>query len=375
MRRPTPNAIVGLAMLVAFVLFLGFTFAIRGSLFGGGQKVDVMFERVSGLEVGAPVYVAGVYAGEVTQISYRPEHLGKPVVVTLGLHRNILFHRGTKVSIVQSGLIGDRRIEIDPGSPEEPPLPSGEPVEGEPQFDIDRSLREGQQIVSDLAASIRSLRDFMTDEANVVAIRNSLQNAEKTFKALDEGISNANAILVENREDFRAAVQNIRDASERSSRLLDRAEQLVGNADTAVADTQRSINTSLQDIHDQIARVGDSLTTMGQQIAWTAEDTRAVLRDTLTRLDPMLENLDRASAEMADILTRVREGRGTLGQLINNPEPFREIERTARAIRRTFLGRTGIESTIRYEDLGAEPPPTPPATPAPGASPAPNGKP
>jgi len=345
MKRPTPSATVGFATLIAFVLFLGFTFAIRGTLFGGAMHLNVLFERVSGLEVGSPVYVAGVYAGEVTRISYQPQHMGKPVVVSLSLNQKFKFYRNANVKIIQSGIIGDKRVEIDPGTSEYPELPYGESIEGEPQFDIEQTLKQGQQIVEDLSLSIASLRQLITDEANLRAIRNTIQSLEHSIQTLND-------ILEENRENIQETTLNFREASERVDILLGRAETVVDHTDQGVAETRANLERSLKEIEDQVRRAGDNIEHLSVKVGKTADETTDLVSATQEQLGPTLEQIENAATSLNEILTSVREGKGTLGQLINNPSPFVELDRTLRAVRRALLGRSGIEATVSYEGLG-----------------------
>lgn len=356
MKRPTPSAAVGFATLVAFVLFLGFTFAIRGNLFGGSMELQVLFESVSGLEVGSPVYVAGVHTGAVTKISYQPGHMGKPVIVTISLNKNLKFYRNAKVQIVQLGLIGDKRLEIDPGTAEQPLLSDGEALDGLPQLNLDESLKQGQQIVTDLAVSIRSLRDLITDEANLGAIRNTLQSLEQSIK-------NLSAILEENRKNILDTTTNVREATARVGQLLDKADMLVTNTDKNIAETRASVDRSLQEIQNQFDRVGASFERLTEQLGTTADQATSLVLTSRGSVEPLLAELRSAAENLNAILVGVHEGRGTLGQIVNNPSPFIELDRTLRALRQTLLGRSGIEASVDYEPLGTDPDTLPVATP------------
>jgi phospholipid/cholesterol/gamma-HCH transport system substrate-binding protein len=338
---------VGLAALIAFLLFLGFTFLIRGNLFGAEMEVNVLFERVSGLEVGSPVYIAGVYAGEVTSISYRPQHMGKPVVVTLGLNRDFALYSNATVRIVQSGLIGDKRVELDPGTPEKAKLQSGEAVVGEPQFDVDQALRKSQAIVDDLAASIRSLRTLITDEANLGAVRNTIQ-------ALEESIGEINVILKENRENLRETTANLRTATERMNTLIESTQTAVDRTSNNLEETQQAVVRALDQFEKQATRGAEQFEQVANRMESTLEETRTLVANTNEKLAPAFDNAAAAAESLNQLLVQLREGKGTLGRLINDPSPFVELDRLLRGIRQALLGGPGTEVTIRYEDVGAQ---------------------
>ncbi len=366
-RRPTPTALVGFVALGSLLLLLGFTFLIKKALFGPRREINVLYERISGLEVGSPVYVAGVYAGEVVRISYRPQYLGMPVVVTVAIKHKFDIHQDANIQIAQAGLLGDKRIEIDPGTTDAPLVSDGDTITGQPQFDMGRSFKEAQQIVSDLAVSVRSLRDFLTDEANLGALRNSLKALEETLINVNGVVLRVDGLLTQNERDMNELVANLHELSGQALRIAGKAEKLVDTSDREIAA-----------LSGNLARSADALVTESRRLAErferTADESSALVAETRSRLRPTLENVESASASLSEILQGIREGRGTVGQLVNNPSPFMELDRVLRAIRRALVGESGPSAVLVYEGLPL-PTPTPsaaiPASPLPSSASAP----
>ncbi len=102
--------IVSLAVLITTVIWL------RGRGLGGGISYEVSFRDVDGLRQGAPVQMMGIRVGFVDQV--------EPVVTDKKRYRvRVLFTvteegvkvpKGSLVSLEQSGLIGEKFIEITP---------------------------------------------------------------------------------------------------------------------------------------------------------------------------------------------------------------------------------------------------------------------
>lgn len=361
MRRPTPNAIVGFAALFAFLILLMFTFMIKKTLLGPRTEVNVLFDQVSGLEVGSPVYVAGVHAGQVTRISYQPDNLGKPVLVTLSLSRQYKLYRNARIKIIQTGLIGDKRVEIDPGTMATTALPYGEAIEGEPQFDMDQSLRRGQEILSDLAASMRSVRTLLTDETNLEAIRNGLQ-------ALEKSLGNIDALLRESKEDVSETVANLRRATESANRLIDRADSFLGTTEHDLQEIRVAVTGGIQQLERETALLRADASRLTERFGRAADETTSLTAQLRVSIGPTLDSILRLGDETELILRRIREGRGTVGLLVNDPGPFLELERVLRGLRKTLIGGgDGLDARIPYEPR--QPTDSSPASSAPSPSP------
>lgn len=77
----------------------------------GYYVVTAEFRSVSGLKLGAPVEIAGVEIGQVTDISLK----GTDAVVSLRIHDEVKLRDDDVAAIRTKGIIGDRYIKLVPG--------------------------------------------------------------------------------------------------------------------------------------------------------------------------------------------------------------------------------------------------------------------
>ncbi|MFO8155016.1 MAG: outer membrane lipid asymmetry maintenance protein MlaD [Pseudomonadota bacterium] len=78
-----------------------------------GYEVIARFDNIGGLNVRAPVRVAGVRVGRVAAIDYDPESYQARVV--LRMQQEYEFPMDTTASIYTNGLLGENYISMDPG--------------------------------------------------------------------------------------------------------------------------------------------------------------------------------------------------------------------------------------------------------------------
>lgn len=119
MSRSTIDLWVGIFVLMgcAALLFLALKVGnLSASNFAENYTVEARFSNIGGLKVRAPVKVAGVVVGRVSDIRYDNERF--EAVVSLALESGYAFPRDTIGAILTSGLLGEQYIGLEPGGDE-----------------------------------------------------------------------------------------------------------------------------------------------------------------------------------------------------------------------------------------------------------------
>lgn len=154
--------LVALAMLSTGVFLIGDT----GNVFGQRYRLVTLVRSAAGLVPGAAVQLAGQTVGQVDQIlfiapSERPAS-GEAVAIWMAIDTEVRdqIRMDSRAQVRTQGLLGDRVIDIRPGSPESRALVAGDTVASGAALDMDVLLGEGAEAVSDLAAVARNLADL-----------------------------------------------------------------------------------------------------------------------------------------------------------------------------------------------------------------------
>jgi len=108
---------VGIFMLAGLLAF--FILAVKVSGLSSfistkGYKVTAEFTNIGGLKIRAPVTIAGVKVGEVTNIELQPEQLNAKVSMVL-CKNNKIPYEDTSARILTEGLLGSNYISLVPG--------------------------------------------------------------------------------------------------------------------------------------------------------------------------------------------------------------------------------------------------------------------
>lgn len=256
------------------------------NLFGSaGQRVDVLFDSVVGLDDKAPVRVAGVRVGRVDGVSLA----GRRARVSLLLDTPVELLDGSRARIANAGLLGDKYVEIVPGPAGGQPLPKGTMLEGDtpPSFDdafesigkmgnsisdLTGSLNREDvasnlgRLIADLQVTVRSIREMVEDNRGEVS--STVRNFE-TFSStlaielprlteqMNRLLNNVDGMLAENRGGLHDGIENIRDLTGRVQTSVDNLNSIT----TKIASGEGSIGKLIydDDAHDSLVSTLDSV--------------------------------------------------------------------------------------------------------------------
>jgi phospholipid/cholesterol/gamma-HCH transport system substrate-binding protein len=142
MNQRTATIKVGLLTILSCVVLITTVIWLRGRTLAGGQNFEIDFRDVDGLRQGAPVQFMGIRVGFVDtvtpiQIDHKVYKAYRVKVKFTVTETDIHIPKGSFISLEQSGIIGEKFIEITPPRPQnyeltlqkpEPSLQKGTPI-------------------------------------------------------------------------------------------------------------------------------------------------------------------------------------------------------------------------------------------------------
>ncbi len=347
------EVIVGLFVLIALTVLIGMTFIIRGTTGLNPYVVEVEYKNVAGLEIGSPVLVQGFRTGRVSSMKPGLTEDGEPTVVVVAtVGRTIPIYRDATASLMQQGFIGDKRLEIDPGTPAEGEIESRARIEGILPTDLADLFDEGREVMENLNATIAHFRGIIEDEERIAAI-------DATIASLNNSADELHAMLEENRAAIRTATTNVQelstrslDLTQRAERILERAERHADEIGAEALATVTELRESSRDLTRRVEALLADADTIGANANQLLETTRA-------EVNALSESLQNTSSSINRLVEGVEAGEGTVGQLFTDPRPFQDLQRSVSALR-NLLGDEPSRpygTTIQYR-----PAPAPPGT-------------
>ena len=156
---------IGLFIFIGLILLIIVTFSIGDFLFEQGYNIKVQMNFADGAQEAAPVRLAGVGVGEVKKAGIiRNEEDGTTKVeLLLWLTNDAKIEKDATVVINTLGLIGEKYVEILPGTPGSPLVQDGDTLIGQDSISMQQITQKGYQIVVKLEEMIDSI-NFVLDK-------------------------------------------------------------------------------------------------------------------------------------------------------------------------------------------------------------------
>ncbi len=180
---------VGIVVAIAIVILIFSAFIVKeGEVRGFRTKeytIKVTFNFVGGLKETAPVRLAGVKVGQVKKIRFIQEPTTK-VETTISLKEAIRLRENAQFSITTVGLLGEKYIEITPGSLDATIVKPGATLVGKDAVDISKVFSSAGGAMQDLGNIISSVREGEGTVGKLVADEELYDNLNAMIKNLRE---------------------------------------------------------------------------------------------------------------------------------------------------------------------------------------------
>ena len=191
---------VGLFVFIAFVLLAVMVFSISDFYTTQAQytyPLRVRFGFVNGIDTGAPVRVAGVKVGEVRSVGVYRDESSQKVQVELGvrLSRDAVLEEDSVAYINTLGLLGEKYLEIVPGTPGKRALTSGEILLGKDSVSTEKLMESSYQTVQELQEAVASLNQIIGDPRTQESLRDTLANSKEATAQLTLFLTQANELM------------------------------------------------------------------------------------------------------------------------------------------------------------------------------------
>lgn len=304
---PFRGALVGAFVLAGLVLFGGGLFLIgdRRLLFDRQFELNSTFSKVTGLQAGTRVRLAGIDAGEVLEITL-PSRPSDSFRVRMRIREDLrpLIRKDSVAAVQTDGIVGNAFIQISVGTEAAPAVAPGDTIEGRDPIEFADLIQEGRET-------------FRTVSREVVALKDDVS---RTIDALTDTLTTANAVLT----DVGGDVGRLTEAS---TRVVEDVRGSLGDVRGLVADVRGGRGTLGQLFTDRA--LYERMTAISRE----AELAMQNLRATTDRARAAVEQFTAPEGTAAQVAATLRN---TLAEM---QEVASDLAEGTEALKRNFLFR------------------------------------
>ena len=191
-----PETKVGLLFILAFLTAILFAYYLGAiNPFSNTNELNVAYNFAGGIEVGSPVRVMGIKVGKVKKIHFMPnlkmpdgEEVKLEITISIDKDAWETIRTDSRFYINLAGVIGEKFLEITPGSTASLALQPGTLVRGEDPPRIDQLISQSYGLAGKVIDMIEK------NEGSVVNIIDTINklvvNMDKALRQLDKTASN-----------------------------------------------------------------------------------------------------------------------------------------------------------------------------------------
>jgi phospholipid/cholesterol/gamma-HCH transport system substrate-binding protein len=283
----TPEFKVGMLVVLVSGLVAAMSMRVSESpnFMGGTKRVWFEVENAGGLIKKSPVNVAGIRVGMIEDIKL----VDGKAIVEMAIRPDVLLTQSSKIEIRANGILGDKHVEIVPGSTNDPVLANKEQIMVvEDNASIDRLVTEVSKITKSLSDVVNNIRDATEgDDSKPIG---------KIVKNIENLTTDLSGLVHDKKDEVAALINHLNNIS-------------------------KTLDEMVNDPSD--------------------EGFQARFNRSMGRLESSLSNIDEISG-------KINRGEGTIGRLINDEETVEELNTAISGINSFIDAGTKVQTSFDY---------------------------
>lgn len=330
-----------LLLLVVMIVIVGGKtgfFLARSSYFA-------LFPNSQGLMGGNQVRLAGVTVGAVQDVEV-PKKPGEDLIVRFDIERRYrhLVRTDSRVEIKTIGLLGDKYLEVTPGSPDKPLAEPGTEIAAIRGSELDKILAGSGDLVDNVTAVAKSLKTILgrveKGEGFVGELTSATPQGKELSRSLRQTIASTNALLEDARTGKGLVGRLVSDEA-----LADRVtvelegsvaalRKILGAVEKGAGEGEGLVPALLGDpegkrkffaMVESLQAAADGLAGFSKDLSTGNGLLPKLVRDETFARD-LMQDLSRISGSLARVAEKIDGGEGTVGKLVNDPALFEAVD-------------------------------------------------
>lgn len=381
---------VGVILFAAFVLLAGAILFIGGTqgFFVSRTSYFARFPNTQGIVAGNQVRLAGVIVGAVRAIEV-PRVPGQDVTIHFDIERKYqhLVKTDSRAEIKTIGLLGDKYLEVTPGSADKPDLQPDHEIIAFRGAELEKILAGSGDLVDNVVAISKSLKNILgrteKGEGFLGEITSESENGEALSRSLRQTLDSLNGLMADVRHG-KGLVGRLLNDEKTADTVLGELGSASASLHRILASVEKGTETGeglvpalLSDPEGKrkFFAMVDSLQVTAEGLASFSKDLKegngllGQLASDGEFSKEFLADLKNLSSHLANVAAKLDSTQGTAGKLIADPAVANAIDDILVGINRSKLLRwlirdrqkSGIRK--RYDEvqkhLAATPQPTP----------------
>ncbi len=285
---------VGIVFVVATAILIWGLMYLKGiELLKTSRTFYAVYDHVNGLVVANPVSIKGLQVGQVKKV-YFDTHNPAKIIVELYILGDYPIPKNSFARIFSSSLLGSREIEIIPG--------------------------DSKLLAQDKDTLLAQTEATLGEEVNrqILPLK---RKAENLISSIDTVATIIQQVLNKNtRENLVQAIEHVKQTLENIAHATHNLDTLIGSQRNNLGEiimNIESISRNLKQNNDKITNILNNFSDISDSLA-------------KARIPYTIAQVNKAICDLDSVLLKINKGEGSVGQLLNNDQLYKEVEKAAR---------------------------------------------
>ena len=285
---------VGVVFVVATAILIWGLMFLKGlELLKPSRTFYAVYDQVNGLVAANPISIKGLKVGQVKKLYFDVKN-PKNIIVELYILGDYPIAKNSSARIFSSSLLGSPEVEIIPGNSKE-------------------MAKNGDTLIS-------LTEETLGQEVNKQLLPLKIK-AENLISSIDTVATIIQQVLNKNTRD------NLVEAIEHVKQTLSNIAHTTQNLDTLmilqrsnlskIITNVESISSNLQQSNGKITNILNNFSNLSDSLA-------------KARIPYTISQVNKAIGDLDAVLLKINKGEGSVGQLLNNEQLYKEVEKAAR---------------------------------------------
>ncbi|MFO0588516.1 MAG: MlaD family protein [Polyangiaceae bacterium] len=320
---------VGILILTAIGLLAAFVIIMGGVNFQPTYPIYVEFDNPGGLQAGAPVKIAGVKVGKISEIQFRGAEVSEtgkrdPLVrmkVTVEKRYQKSVRENSLFYVTTQGVLGEQFLAIEPGSQDRPSLPDGAIVRGIDPPRLDMLLSESYELL----------------HTSVQAIRENRKEFSEAFDGLRKTLKGTGELMDKNGDKFDRIVTNVETMTKDGADMVKEAktkyvenpqiDRILANTDAVTSSLSKDAPPLLADAKVTLANAKKITNT------FASDEEQAKMKQAINDVVEVTARVKTITADAQTLVSQVKRGKGTVGALMMDEQLYDDLQEMVRDVK------------------------------------------
>lgn len=323
---------VGILVLLCVGLLVGFVLLLGDVTTGSRDTLLLDVPTSAELKPGAPVKVSGVPAGSVDDVRYMggemDASLGRRVYVRVTLlidpRVRATLHDDAKFYITTQGMLGERYVEVEPGSPEAPVLAPGAVVLGMPPVRLEVVAANLDRLLAVLADMVGGQRE---------GLDSLVRDSHAAVLAMRRAAERTDALLARSAPQAEEAIKAFVELERKAGAVLDSTQAILGDG-TEVRETIANLSALSQEAQGELKPLFSKAKDALEQYAGLADTAQRAMGTAQEAANQILASAQLAMGNILHLTEQAQSPESTVGALLQDKEMVDDMRELMRDVKR-----------------------------------------